>query len=103
MSDKLDLILLSIKELQQVTRAIYDRQEEADAKLEALTMDVHHIKGDVAILKADVAILKADVAILKSDVSLLKDGQERHEKILETLALRSIEYETALRGLKKVN
>ncbi len=103
MSDKLEAILQSIKEIQQVTRAIYDRQEETDAKLEALSMDVHHIKGDVAGLKEDVATLKEDVAILKTDVALLKEGQQRHEKILETLALRSIEYETALRGLKKVN
>lgn len=95
MSDKLDAILQSIKELQQVTHAIFDRQEETDAKLEALSMDVHHIKGDVATLKEDVAILKTDVA-------MLKEGQQRHEKILETLALRSIEFETALRGLQKV-
>lgn len=95
MKDKVDLILESIGELHQLTRAILDRQEETDAKVEALTMDVHQIKGDVAKLKEDVATLK-------SDVGLLKEGQQRHEKILETLALRSIEQETTIRQMKQV-
>jgi hypothetical protein len=55
--------------------------------LEALAMDVHQIKGDVSALKKDVAILK--------------EGQQRHEKILETLALRSIEHETQIRDFHK--
>lgn len=38
-------------ELQQLARAIYDRQEETDARLEALTMDVHHTTGDITSLK----------------------------------------------------
>jgi chromosome segregation ATPase len=127
-SDQTELLLTSIKELQQLTRAILDRQDETDAKLEALAMDVHYIKGevtamkqdiaelkqdvavlkqdvavlkqdvavlkqDVAVLKQDVAVLKQDVAVLKQDVSDLKLGQQRHERILETLTLRYLELE----------
>jgi len=97
--DKLDLLLEGMNELRQVTRAILDRQDETDAKLEALTMEVHQLKGEVAELKRDVAELKQevtelkqDVAVLKQDVADLKDGQDRHERVLETLALRALEW-----------
>ncbi|MGG1664226.1 hypothetical protein [Brevibacillus sp. NRS-1366] len=83
--DKLDLLLEGMNELRQVTRAILDRQDETDAKLDALTMEVHQLKGEVAELKRDVAELKQDVADLK-------DGQDRHERVLETLALRALEW-----------
>ena len=66
-------------ELYQLTRAIYDRQEETDARLEALTMDVHKATGDI---------------------TSLKQVQARQEKIMSTLALRSLEQETDLRELK---
>ncbi|MFP3390925.1 hypothetical protein [Brevibacillus sp. SIMBA_040] len=111
--EKLDLILEGMNELRQVTRAILDRLDENDAKLEALTMEVHVLKGDVALLQQDVAQLKVDVAELKQDVAQLKvdvaelkqdvtqlkvdvaelkDGQNRHERVLETLALRALEW-----------
>ncbi len=35
------------KELHLITRAIRDRQEETDAKLESLSMDVHQLHGKV--------------------------------------------------------
>ncbi len=66
-------------ELQQLARAIYDRKEETDARLEALTMDVQHATGDI---------------------TSLKQVQARQEKIIGTLSLRSLEQETDLRELK---
>ncbi|WP_432776173.1 hypothetical protein AAFJ72_04140 [Brevibacillus gelatini] len=124
---KLDQLLEGMNELRLVTRAILDRQDETDAKLEALTLEVHQLKGEVAELKRDVAVLKQDVAELKQDVAVLKqevavlkqdvavlkqevaelkqdvaqlkqdmaevkDGQDRHERVLETLALRALEW-----------
>jgi peptidoglycan hydrolase CwlO-like protein len=52
-NDKLDLILKGIKELQQITRAIYDRQEETDAKLEALASDVHKLHGEITAIRQE--------------------------------------------------
>ena len=40
-----------LNENTQLTRAIFDRQEETDAKLESLTMDVHKLHGEVADIK----------------------------------------------------
>jgi hypothetical protein len=52
--DKLDLILRKLevleegqKELNQISRVIHDRQEETDAKLEAMAIDVHKLLGKV--------------------------------------------------------
>jgi chromosome segregation ATPase len=85
-NDKLDQLVESVKELHHLFRVVLDRQEEFDAKLEAMAMDVHQLKGDVAAIKQDIAVMKGDIAELK-------DGQQRHERILETLALRSLEME----------
>ncbi|WP_342509631.1 hypothetical protein [Sporosarcina sp. FSL K6-2383] len=42
---------VQLDENTQLTRAIFDRQEETDAKLENLTMDVHKLHGEVAEIK----------------------------------------------------
>ncbi len=39
---------------------------------------------------------------MKREMTALKQGQERHEKILESLAMRSLEQETELRELKRI-
>ncbi len=85
-----DIALLKsqIKENTALIRAIRDRQEETDAKLEALTMDVHKLNGFVTEHAG-----KLD-HIVKS--------QERQDKILESLALRSLEQESELRELKRI-
>lgn len=73
-------------ELQEITRAIRDRQEGTDAKLEALSMDVHQLNGTAVSIK--------------ENLSELKKGQERQDKVLESLAVRSLEQETDIRRLK---
>ncbi|MEK3935032.1 hypothetical protein MKY41_06885 [Sporosarcina sp. FSL W7-1349] len=67
-------------ELNDIVRVIRDRQDETDAKLESMHMDLHKVIGETAALK---------------------QGQERQDKILESLALRSLEQETELRHLKR--
>jgi len=61
MDQKLDLILKKLnslesgqKELGQIVRAIRDRQEESDAKLDSLSMDVHHVHGEIAVVKEKI-------------------------------------------------
>ncbi|HEY0828665.1 MAG TPA: hypothetical protein VGE40_11255 [Bacilli bacterium] len=128
----MDLILEkleSLDELKQIVTSLRSNQEVTNAKLEALTMDVHHIKGDttalksdVAVLKTDVAVLKTDVAVLKTDVSVLKtdvavlktdvsvlktdvkgltNSNDRLERILERLSIRSIEHEADITEIRR--
>lgn len=76
------------KEIHQIVTALRDRQDETDAKLESLTMNVHKIHGTVT----------GHTELINRIVKT----QERQEKILETLALRSIEHETELREFKRI-
>lgn len=89
MEDTLKLILEELKELRtgqkelrEIVDAIRHRQEETDAKLDSLSMDVHKIHGEL---------------------SSIKSGQERHEKILVSLSMRSLEQETEIRDLQKAS
>ncbi|MFZ2462943.1 MAG: hypothetical protein WAW77_04830 [Caldibacillus thermoamylovorans] len=75
------LMQTQLNETNEIVRAIRHRQEETDAKLDALSMDVHKLHGEVLSLK---------------------DGQERQERILEKLSLRSIEQEAEIRDLKRI-
>lgn len=95
MDQKLDLILEKLellesgqKKLNQIVQAIRDRQENSDAKLESVSMDVHKLHGEMTNIKETQQILI--------------HGQERQDKILESLALRSLEQETELRELKRI-
>ncbi|WP_260842602.1 hypothetical protein [Siminovitchia fortis] len=43
-----------------------------------------------------------DVHKVHGEIASLKHGQERQDKILESLAMRSLEQETELRDLKRI-
>lgn len=75
-----ELMQTQLDETNAIVRAIRDRQDETDAKLDALSMDVHKLRGDFV---------------------LLQEGQERHEKVLEKLSLRSIEQEADISALRR--
>ncbi|MBE1553373.1 hypothetical protein [Sporosarcina limicola] len=73
------------KELFQITRAILDCQEEADAKLEILSMDVHRLHGDVKELKVRFIDISKDV-----EFTYLKTSKHEMEiyKIKQDLDMR---------------
>lgn len=64
-----------IVELQQMARALRDGQEELKAQMESMSLDIHKLVG----------------------------RQTRQENIISTLSMRSIEQESELRQLKKVD
>jgi uncharacterized coiled-coil DUF342 family protein len=66
-------LLVSHQELTLVVRAVRENQEVTNAKLDALI----------------------------SETRKLSDGQERHEKILQSLTMRSLEQETEIRELRR--
>ncbi len=89
-------------ETKEILLAIKHVVEVMDAKITALTDQHNHLHKDVNEIKRDVAVLKEDVAVLKEDVSGLKVGQQRQDRILESLALHSLEQETIIRELKRI-
>ncbi|MEK5069191.1 hypothetical protein [Sporosarcina sp. FSL K6-1508] len=50
-----------LNENTQIVKVIRDRQEESDAKLENLAMDVHHMRGDLTALTGSVATIKEEL------------------------------------------
>lgn len=48
-------------ELNQLVRAIHDRQEESDAKIENLTFNVFKLQGEVTSIKETVTDIKDDI------------------------------------------
>lgn len=81
MKEDLIIVKSQLDENTQLTKAIHHRQEITDTKLENLSDDVHKLQGEL---------------------SSLKEGQVRQDKILESLAMRSLEQETELRALKRI-
>ena len=55
-------IKAQLDENTQIIKVIRDRQEETDAKLENLTMDVHHMRGDLTALTETVASIQDELA-----------------------------------------
>ncbi|ANB59967.1 hypothetical protein GFC30_718 [Anoxybacillus amylolyticus] len=49
------------KELYDLVNALLHRQEETDAKLEALTMDVHHMRGEMTAMKQEIHALNEKI------------------------------------------
>lgn len=60
---KLEITIMNstLVEHTQLIRAIIDRQEETDAKLENLTMDVHKMHGDITFIKQELVEIKDEV------------------------------------------
>jgi hypothetical protein len=75
--------------------------DETKEMLIAIKHVVEVMDAKITGIQKDVAVLKEDVAVLKDDVSGMKAGQERQDRILETLALHSLEQETIIRKLQR--
>ncbi|WP_203246306.1 hypothetical protein [Sporosarcina beigongshangi] len=62
----------------QLTRAIFDRQEETDAKLENLTMDVHKLHGEVAEIKDILDFTYQKTTRNELEIYKLKKNSDMH-------------------------
>ena len=95
-------------EMRAMFHAIIERLDIQGARIENLTTQVNHltgeveqVKSDIAIMKGDMDVMKSDMDVMKSDIAEIKDGQTRQDKILESLAMRSLEQETDIRELRR--
>ncbi|MFJ7971401.1 hypothetical protein [Psychrobacillus sp. NPDC096389] len=77
-------IKAQLEENTQLTKAIFNRQEESDAKLESLSMDIHKIHGDLSSLKGEMRDIKNEVTFTyqktsKNELDIFK-LQQIHEQ-----------------------
>lgn len=81
-------------EMKALLHAILERLDVQNAHIEQMKLDIARLQGNATKIQEDISILKRDVAALK-------EGQVRQEKILERLAIRSVEHEVEIEELRK--
>jgi len=70
MKQRLEVMGSGQKELGQIVRAIRDRSEETTAtKIDALSMDVHHLHGEIAGVKEEIKDLRNGVIFVNRKVA----------------------------------
>ena len=99
------------KELQILNRRVTAIESNMATKqeLENLTTKIDTVTHQVAsnsekldVITEEQNQIKQATMDTKEDATSLKDGQERQDKILESLSLRSLEQETDIRDLKRI-
>ena|SRR5690625_3163109 len=114
--ERLDFQSASIEQVQSDVRELRLEFTQLRSDVETLKDDVKTLKSNVEILKADVETLKDDVKDLKSVqlehgkqlshhtdlLAQINKGQQRQDKLIETLSIRSLEQETDLRELRNL-
>lgn len=112
MSDKIpSQILEKLQSMENEQRSMSEKLQSMENEQRSMSKEVRSIKADTsdiplirrAVLEThnDLKELSNSTAeAIKTDVSELKKGQQRHDKVLESLAVRSLEQETDIRRLK---
>ncbi|MDP5273647.1 hypothetical protein [Chengkuizengella axinellae] len=74
---------------------------EIKYEIKEIQKDVEGVKSDIEEVKSDIEDVKSDVEEVKSDVKDIKEGQERQDRILEMLSVKSVETESYIRDFKR--
>ncbi|MCL6576903.1 hypothetical protein [Kyrpidia sp.] len=94
MPDKLDLILQKLDSIESKVSMMDERLLHVES--------IQKQHGDmITQLIGIVESTNQKVSDMQTDISALIEGQKRQDKIIESLALRSLEQETELREIKR--
>jgi hypothetical protein len=95
----------------QLLQQILAELQSTNQRLVSLESDISTIKATMAT-KEDIALLpliqqaviETNRNVLESSATIerIEEGQVRHDRILESLSMRSLEQETELRELKRI-
>lgn len=100
MSDKtLETIL---NELQSINRKMDNGLDTLGTQLDKLETKIDGISEQVAKNAEDITDIKDNQKIIANVIDKVASVQERQEKILESLSLRSLEQEVDIRDLKRI-
>ncbi|MEK3934876.1 hypothetical protein MKY41_06100 [Sporosarcina sp. FSL W7-1349] len=70
---------LNVDAVKEITLALCDRQEETDAMLESMSMDLHKIHGDIAGLKEHAGHVKSELSPIKGELAFMSHKTHRNE------------------------
>ena len=116
MPDKLDLTLRQLDSIDALLERQAQRFDSVEMRLDSgeTRLQRHdqgfdsgetrlRSHGDLLTqLIASVGVANEKVSEVQADLALIKEGQARQDRILKSLALRSLEQETELREIKRV-
>lgn len=97
MATKLELEKLTSK-IDSITHQVADNSE----KIDTASQQVSSNSEKLDVITAEQKQIKQAVIDTKEDAISLKDGQERQDKILASLSMRSLEQETDIRNLQRI-
>ncbi|KAF0994207.1 hypothetical protein [Geobacillus sp. TFV-3] len=92
---------MDIVKLQGSVKQLEDKVDRIQNDVDTMKRDMDAMKKDMDAMKKDMDSMKKDMFGVKKDVAALKEGQVRQEKIMERLAIRSIEQEAEIDELRK--
>ena len=104
-------------ETHELLRAILHRLEIQGAQLDQILIKMDYMQGDINSIKENITLMKKDIISMKKDIAatqkevfsiktgikFFNEGQERQDRILESLSARSLEQETMIRELRRAN
>ncbi|WP_234404850.1 hypothetical protein [Paenibacillus bouchesdurhonensis] len=78
------------------------RLDGIDKRLDGIDQRLDSHEGLITQLIGVVKSTNEKVTVMQEDLAELKEGQGRQDRILESLALHSLEQETIIRELKRI-
>lgn len=99
---KLDLILKELGNINGRLDGIDQRLDGIDHRLDGIDQRLDSHEGLITQLIGVVKSTNEKVTVMQEELAELKEGQSRQDRILESLALHSLEQETIIRELKRI-
>jgi peptidoglycan hydrolase CwlO-like protein len=91
-----------LNEILNEIKHIKEQTKENSKYIEALLHRVEEDSAQITSVSENINYIQGDIQHIKKDIKRLADIQARQEKILERLALRSIEQEADIEELRKI-
>lgn len=83
--------LEALNEVKEIVLALRDRQEETDAKLEAPSMNIHKVPGNITALQEDMTSVKNTLSNIKDKLEFTSPNTYQNEA--EIFKLRTVHIE----------
>lgn len=90
-----------INRIEELLGTLIKMVSDSNAILNTLEDNVKSIKGEVTSINSEFANMKDNVKEIGEDVKEVKVGQERQDRILEMLSVKSIETDSYIRDFKR--
>lgn len=101
MSD--ELLKQIVDKLDGLKQELSDFRTETNGKIDAIQKQLDRHDTKLNAITEQVVKNSEDISQIKADQHALVIGQAKQDKILEALAMRSLEQETDIKDLKRVN